>query len=137
MLTTVQKNWREFERGKPGRRFQERYRRKRKQGHNPVYRLLVVLLGVLLVAAGLFFLPAPGPGILIMMVGAGLVAEGSLIVARLLDKAEVLARHLIRKGKAFWGQSSLTVKAGVAIGCLLILAALGYGAWGLLLSDYA
>jgi len=132
MLKRLEKGWREFKRGKPGTRFEERYRRKRKQGQNPVYRWLVVLLGMLLVAAGLFFLPAPGPGALILMVGAALVAEGSLTVARLLDKGEVDLRRALRRIKAMWAGSSTAMKAVVALGAMLLLAALGYGAWELL-----
>jgi hypothetical protein len=40
-------------------------------------------------------LVAPGPGIVVLVIGASLVAQESLQAARLLDRAEVLVRRII------------------------------------------
>jgi hypothetical protein len=48
-----------------------------------------------LIAAGLFMLVAPGPGIVVLIVGCALVAEESQYMARFLDCAEVGIRRAI------------------------------------------
>ncbi len=53
-------------------------------------------------AAGLFFLPAPGPGFLILFAGAALLAEESLTAARALDWTEVRLRRLAKWGRRAW-----------------------------------
>jgi hypothetical protein len=78
-----------------GERFQRRYREKRAEGKRGLTRALSILLGALLIAAGLFMLVAPGPGILVLLAGLALIAEESLLTARFLDTAEVGIRRLI------------------------------------------
>jgi len=58
-------------------------------------RTLSVLAGAMLVAAGLFMLVAPGPGILVLLAGCALIAEESQLMARFLDWAEVGIRRVI------------------------------------------
>jgi hypothetical protein len=58
-------------------------------------RALSILGGAVLIAAGLFMLIAPGPGILVLLVGCALVAEESHYMARFLDWAEVRIRRAI------------------------------------------
>ena len=50
--------------------------------------------------AGVAFLPLPGPGLLIIAVGALLMAEVSLSAARALDWLELKARRAFRKVSA-------------------------------------
>lgn len=131
MLKTVEKNWREFQGGKAGRRFQDRYRRKRRRARNVILGWSILLLGFLLVVAGLFFLPAPGPGTLILFAGAGLMAQESLAAARLLDKVELFFRNMTVRSGRTWKGSSGGLKAFLVVAGLMILAALSYGAWEL------
>lgn len=44
--------------------------------------------GLLVITAGVFFLPTPGPGFVIIALGAGLTALGSRRAARALDWTE-------------------------------------------------
>jgi hypothetical protein len=53
--------------------------------------------GVAVLVAGAAMLVAPGPGILVFVLGAALVAEESLWVARLLDRAELGIRRVISR----------------------------------------
>jgi hypothetical protein len=131
MLKTLKKNWCEFKLGKPGQRFQSRYRRKRGRIRNVILGWSVMLMGAVLVVAGLFFLPAPGPGALILLAGAGLMAQESLAVARLLDRSELRLRYVTASSGNTWTKSSAGRKALLAVAGLVILAALGYGAWEL------
>ena len=57
--------------------------------------MLTILAGTLLFALGLVMLVAPGPGILVVMVGGALLAEESLFMARALDWSEVKIRRAI------------------------------------------
>jgi hypothetical protein len=56
--------------------------------------------------AGLFFLLAPGPGLLIFLIGALLVAEESRTIARLLDGADLRLRRLAAWVLAHWRRRS-------------------------------
>ena len=52
--------------------------------------------------AGIFFMLAPGPGVLIFLIGALLVAEESLTIARLMDGADLRLRRLAAWVSARW-----------------------------------
>ena len=88
-------NWRELKTAPAGERFQRRYRAKRAAGKRGIKRALTILAGAVLVAAGLFMLVAPGPGIVVLALGAALMAEESRPVARFLDRTELRIRSLI------------------------------------------
>jgi hypothetical protein len=84
--------WRELLRDKPGQRFRAQFRRMRERG-GP--RLARMIAAVGLIATGLVLLFVPGPGSLLIVVGAALLAEGSYVVARRLDRVEVRAREVL------------------------------------------
>jgi hypothetical protein len=73
----------------PGRRFQERYRRKAQTERGKLARCAAILAGIGLTVVGLFFCAVPGPGIPILAVGLALIAQESKVVARFLDRAEL------------------------------------------------
>jgi len=102
MLQRLKKNWRELKAGIPGERFQKRYRQKQRSPAGWLHRFLFLAGGMLVMAAGLFFLPAPGPGFVILLIGAGLLAEESLAAARALDWTEIRLRRAGRWGKRLW-----------------------------------
>jgi hypothetical protein len=77
----------------PGRRFQERYRRKHAGNESAWKRCGCVCAGVLLTIVGVFFLAVPGPGIPILAVGLALIAQESKVVARWLDRTELRLRR--------------------------------------------
>jgi uncharacterized membrane protein HdeD (DUF308 family) len=80
-----------FARSPPGRRFQELY--ERRAPRSILKRWGRLLGGVLLCLAGLVMLVAPGPGILILLIGGALMAQESVAVARVLDRAELRIRR--------------------------------------------
>ena len=120
---TLRDRWRELKAGTPGERFQERYRSRQQDGRGTWRKLLFVGGGILVMAAGVFFLPAPGPGMLILLVGAGMVAQESRHAARALDWAEVRLRALTAASVGLWRRSP---PAGKAL-LLLLAAALAGG----------
>ena len=81
----------------PGRRFQERYRRKQAQKASAWKRSGFVCAGILLTVVGLFFLAVPGPGIPVLAVGLALVAQESASMARWLDRTELRLRRWWKK----------------------------------------
>jgi hypothetical protein len=81
----------------PGRRFQERYRRKSRTERGRLARWAVVIAGIILTLVGIFFLAVPGPGIPILAIGLALIAQESAVTARLLDRAEVRIRRWLKR----------------------------------------
>ncbi len=122
MLQDFKKEWRELQNGTPGERFQEHYHRRQKTRKSGWRRPLILVSGIAVVAAGVFFLPAPGPGFLIIFAGGGLLAQESLAAARLLDWAEVRLRKTAAWGFGVWKSSPAPVKI------LLVLVGLGLAA---------
>ena len=93
MFDSLKKRWQEFKRGVPGRRFQERYFRVRKNPKSHFWKMALIGGGSLLMALGVVMLVAPGPGLLVLVLGASFVAQESLAAARALDSAEILLRR--------------------------------------------
>ncbi|HEY5897237.1 MAG TPA: PGPGW domain-containing protein [Burkholderiales bacterium] len=97
MLRRVRQSWKELKHGKPGRRFRERYdRRRARPGRTVLRKWAVISAGVLAILAGIVLLPLPGPGLLVLAGGALLIAEESRATARLLDWIESKARRVVR-----------------------------------------
>jgi hypothetical protein len=89
--------WDRFVHATPGKRFQERYRRMREQKGSAWKRCLIVCGGIAICLAGIVFLAIPGPGLLILAVGLALIAQESVTLARLLDRAELKLRRLWKR----------------------------------------
>jgi Putative transmembrane protein (PGPGW) len=81
----------------PGRRFQDRYRRKHAQNASAWKRCAWFCAGILLTLVGVFFLAVPGPGIPILAVGLALLAQESVTLARWLDRTELRLRRWWKK----------------------------------------
>jgi hypothetical protein len=57
--------------------------------------LVPLILGAILVLAGVLLMVIPGPGLLLFFFGLGVIGTESLLVARFMDWSEVRARRLI------------------------------------------
>jgi hypothetical protein len=107
MLDTLKQRWRRFAAVPPGQRFQAHFQRRQQTRPRELHRkILAIGGGVLVMGAGLFFLLAPGPGVLIFLIGALLVAEESLTIARLMDGADLRLQRLAAWGLARWRSRS-------------------------------
>ena len=94
-VQSLKNNWRELADGTPGKRFQKRYEKKQREGNSG--RTLKLIAAVLLIAAGVVLLVIPGPGSVLIVLGAALLAESSSSVARGLDWTEMRIRRLLHR----------------------------------------
>jgi hypothetical protein len=95
MFHFIAERWRCFRDSAPGRRFQDRY--ERTSNAAGWRRWAVLTAGAARCFVGLVMLVAPGPGILLLVVGAFMLAEQSLACARVLDRWELRLRKLLRR----------------------------------------
>ena len=107
MFDTLKQRWRQFAKAPPGQRFKTHFQHRQQTRPSALHqKILAIGGGVLVMGAGIFFMLAPGPGILIFLVGALLVAEESRTVARLMDGADLRLRRLAAWVLARWRQRS-------------------------------
>jgi hypothetical protein len=125
MLKRIKESWHFFRQAEPGSRFIEYYRRRQKSRQGTTARIASVLVGVIVLAAGLVALVAPGPGILLMAVGAGLIARESERMSRVLDWLELRARSAVHHAFQTWRGASMPLRV-----LLVLILALGAGAVG-------
>ena len=118
-MQRIREHWKEFKASKPGHRFQDRYRRRRSEGHSLLVKALSLTIGLFLFLIGLVLMPAPGPGILVVVIGAGMIAEESKLAARALDALELRLRRLTERALRFWRGASLAQKALVIVLALI------------------
>jgi hypothetical protein len=97
----LKQKWHDLIKRRPGRRFEERYEQNREQGAGGA-RTIKLAAGTLLIAAGIVLLLIPGPGSLLILVGAALLAEESRVVARMLDRGEVAGRKVWSRFSRRW-----------------------------------
>jgi len=82
--------------GTPGRRFNDRYAHAQRR-RSRLAAALVIAGGIGLVIVGLLMLVSPGPGVLLMLFGAALLAGESARIARALDRMELALRAMWRR----------------------------------------
>lgn len=98
MFDTLRRHWDAFRAEPAGTRFQRRYRRRAARPSGWLRKCGVLLAAAVLIVLGLAMLVLPGPGLLALLVGAALVAEESLLAARLLDRVDfAISRGFARR----------------------------------------
>jgi uncharacterized protein (TIGR02611 family) len=97
MFGSLRRHWKDLVRTKPGERFRNRYYGRKKERPSPLVKAVYVVLGTVLMLAGIVLLPAPGPGMLVVLVGAAMLARESLFVARVCDCTEMKVRTWLRR----------------------------------------
>lgn len=98
--------WHLLVKSPPGRRFSDRYQRRRRQHATTISRAISISIGIACVIAGLIMLFVPGPGTLALLVGIALLAEQSQRMAQALDCLELKLRHAAQWLKRVWRQPS-------------------------------
>ena len=127
------RHWRSFSHGRPGKRFQDRYRRRQERGHGRwgALRIFNLTLGVLIVAVSAVGGLLPGPGWGTAIIGFALIAGEFLPAARLLDRSELSLRAFWQFVRDIWGHSWAGKVLVVAVTALLS-AIVGYTIYALL-----
>jgi hypothetical protein len=129
VLDGLKQEWDAFKAAPPGTRFVTHHHRAQ-QHSSRAGRVARAGLGVVLLAAGLVMLVAPGPGLLFALFGLGLLATTSERLARALDRIEPRLRAAGRAVQAWWERRSLPAKIALAgIVSLGVVAAAIYAAW--------
>lgn len=102
MLEVVKQTWRRFKAANPGQRFQQEFSRRQGASRSPIQKALFIVGGLLLMAAGFLFLFIPGPGLVFILIGGFLIAQQSLVAARVLDSTEIRLRKLLTWSLRAW-----------------------------------
>lgn len=134
MREQLRKKWQRFSEAPAGERFQRHYEARQKNRSSRFQKVLFIGSGLLIMAAGIFFLPAPGPGTVILFVGAGLIAQESLLAARILDWIELRLRKAVSWMHGRWHNASPALKMLLALLAAVFLGALAFGAYEILFS---
>ena len=111
LLYRLRMHWHELAAAPRGQRFQQRYARRQQARRSRVGKPLTIAAGVLIVLVGVIMLPAPGPGMLVVLLGASLVAEESRASARALDWLELRVARFLRSALRAWHRASAAVKS--------------------------
>jgi hypothetical protein len=96
--------WRHFREDRPGERFENlhRWRRKERRGLRAGEKWVIIAAGVGLTLVGLVLVPAPGPGWLVVSLGLGLLGSEILSIARFLDASELKLREWASAARKAW-----------------------------------
>lgn len=127
MLDGLKSRLKEFLKDEPGSRFQARYERVRSTGNNLPRTVLMMGGGLVVLAAGLVLLPAPGPGMVVVAIGAAMIAQESLVIAKFLDWLELRGHNGYLRLKARWVRWPKVARLAVTIVALLFSTALAAG----------
>jgi len=92
----LKKRIRRFMAAPSGTRFRAHYERMKARA-SLMRTLIAIGLGLILLAIGLVLLVLPGPGTLVALIGAALLAGESLTVAKMLDWLDVRVMALWKR----------------------------------------
>lgn len=125
MLEALRSNVRVLKGGRPGSRFQDlrRHRRRQSGTRGNLSRVLLLGLGIvlLLVTPVVGLIPGPG-GIIVFALGAALLASESTIAARALDWCEPRARKLWLAVRKAWKRANVAARIAVCVAGVALLA---------------
>lgn len=126
MFAHAHQDWEAFKASPPGRRFQDMHKRREEEGgkSSTVRRIFLLGVGLVLTAAGIFFLFFPGPGTVTLFIGIALIAGQSLFVARCVDRLEVLLRPTYLWLRGRWRALNNTQRVALSavatlLGCVM------------------
>lgn len=125
------REWRAFRQSRPGERFQKRHEHSQeaRKSQSWFVRVLKPAAAVVLVAGGIVLCFIPGPGLPLIVIGAGLLADESRTIARALDWTEVRLRRLWSVARQWWQGASRLAKEAVIFAGVLVASAAAYGGY--------
>jgi hypothetical protein len=96
MFDRLRQQFRAFTQQPSGTRFEHRYRLRQNRPHR-LRSVVTVGAGCLLILFGIVMLVLPGPGLIAIVIGAGMIGGESLLAARLFDRVD-------RRGTAIYAR---------------------------------
>jgi hypothetical protein len=137
MLAGLKQQWQAFRRARPGNRFEGRYERHQKvrNSHPWWMRVLKPLVALVLVVVGVVLCVIPGPGVPLIIVGAGLLGDEWRPLARALDWLEVRLRKIVAWGRRWWKRAPMVARGAVVLVALLAMSSLAYGGYQFFLAS--
>ncbi|HEU0035474.1 MAG TPA: PGPGW domain-containing protein [Kofleriaceae bacterium] len=127
-MSGIVDHWRAFRDDEPGQRFCNHFQRMRQQGSR-AGRIVRISLGLVLMTAGVVMLVAPGPGLLGILFGLGLLGGESEKIASTMDRVEPSAREHGDAYKQWWKQQTRVVQVFLGLAVVAVLAIGGYQMW--------
>ena len=121
----MQTEWKAFAASPPGQRFKDRYHRKRDAVRPTWKKLVSPVLGILIAVLGLILLPAPGPGIPVVLFGLAWLAESFLWMARFLDLCEPPIRSIANMCLRWWKDATPSQRWVVGVAIILLVLTTG------------
>ena len=129
MFDKLKQSWRDFEEDTPGERFQKYYKRRHQFRQSAWRKALLIAGGLLVIAVGVFMLVAPGPGLLVVFLGAVLVAQQSLLAARTLDWLELRLRALTAWFLRIWHCAPRVIRVSLVLLAIVLTGAVASGTY--------
>jgi uncharacterized protein (TIGR02611 family) len=111
--------------GVAGRLSAVRERVRSVRGGAVAWRIGITLIGLAIIVVGVFLLPLPGPGWLIIFAGLGLLGTEYAWASRVLQRA----RRLLGRWTRWAAAQGVWVRVAVGLIGLVILAAALAGSW--------
>ncbi len=125
MVSAIRHTWQQLKRAEPGHRFQEYNREHNAKRRSNASKVLSLTVGVIILLVGIVGLPAPGPGMIVIAIGAALIARESWTFARAMDWIELRLRAILAGLKSAWRRASVIERVAV---CFLAAVATGAAA---------
>lgn len=130
MSSKPKMRWQALRRGRPGRRFQDRYTASRGADRGNFWsRLARIGLAALAIAVGIVLVFIPGPAVLFFAIAGALLASESRMVARFMDWNEVWIRKAVTWVARQWARRSLPGKITVCVVTGAMAAGAAYAAY--------
>jgi hypothetical protein len=130
MLAKFKRRAQEKLRGRPGARFQEHYRRTRRdRAAHSGRRLVNLILALISLVIAILLVIFPGPAIPFFTLAGVLLAAESLVIARWMDQLEVKLRALWKWGKRRWDRLPHAVRVTMKLAAPCVSVACAYFTW--------
>jgi hypothetical protein len=92
-------------------------------------RLLKPTIAIILFAGGVVLCFIPGPGIPLVVLGAGLLADESRSIARAMDSFEVRIRKIISVARRWWIRAPKVARHAAIVITVLAVGGAAYGGY--------
>ena len=126
MFDGFKRSWRLLKRSQPGLRFQEQYEAQQRSRRPAWARPVWIAAGTAIMAIGVVALPAPGPGILVIALGAAMFARESRTAARVLDWIELRLHAAWTWARRLWERARWPARAIIVLFGMALALAFGW-----------